>query len=60
MKKQITLKGKITKIEDYSPESMLNNMPVKSRSQIIGIELDDVYMEILRLRGKKVNIIFEN
>ena len=58
-KREIMLHGTITKAADYNTLEIFSGLPVKPRSQIIEIVLDEDFWQILFLRGKKVRIIVD-
>ena len=59
MGNKIILHGTITQAADYNTEEIFRGLPVKPRSQVIEIVLDENFWQILFVRGKKVRIVVD-
>jgi hypothetical protein len=55
--KTITLHGTITNASDYNTKEILGDLLVKSRNQIIEIQLDEDFWQIMHV--KKVKILID-
>ena len=55
--KEIILLGTITKAADYNSKEIFHSLPVKPRNQIIEIQLDQDFWQILLLKNRRVKII---
>ena len=57
--KKVILRGRMTKAAHYNTGIIFNELPVKSRNQIIEVVLDDDFPEIVFLKNDKVKIIVD-
>ncbi|MBN2421276.1 hypothetical protein JXB27_03285 [Candidatus Woesearchaeota archaeon] len=57
--KTITLHGTIINAADYNTEAIFGGLPVKPRNQIIEIQLDEDFWQILHLKNNRIKILIE-
>ena len=58
-KDHIIIDATIRKMADYNTKEIFNDLPVRSRNQVIEVVLDEDFWKIMLLKGKKVKILID-